>query len=321
MTRAAEYVRSRPHLRVPLKAACFTLLVVAVCFPHPVRLARHLGRLANLQLLIEPHAPELAAWDDDLRDCLGKAARAATAKRPTSPPGDGPALGGLLTRLPPRRVQAEVERFVYERVQYAWDWDTWGNADYVPTVAEMFAMAESRDGVLREDCDGRAVMAASLMRRLGYESSVATDLRHVWVVTPQGEWMGPGREKALVSTPRGNRLALRTALGNVPMSLSYGVAVFPLWRELVILGGAFLLARHRRTPVWAKGLAVLLLVDGLLFLRCGVIDPLAVGGFRAWWPAAVGGLHLASGLGLLAVWSRRARRAPGDLGAGQAAVE
>ena len=308
MSRWVEAVRRRPLLRVPVKAGGVVLLAVMVCFPHLPRLARHLVRVSNLQAMIEPHAPDLAQWDGPLRERLEKTARVAAAKD-TGPPFEAAAdWGELLQRLPPRQVQAEVERFVYERVSYAWDWELWWNADYLPTVAEIFARAAAGDGVLREDCDGRAVMAASLMRRLGYESSLVTDLRHVWVVTPQGEWMGPGRAKTLISTPEGNRLALRTAWTNVPASLAYGLAVFPLWRELVILGGAFLLVRHPRTPPRIQVLAALILLAGLLFMRCGGADPRGAAGFSAWWPVWVGLLHWAAGFGTLAVCSHRARR-------------
>ncbi len=317
MNRRIGVVRRRLLLRVPLKATALTLLAVAVCFPHPPRLARHLVRLGNLQAMIEPQAAELAAWDGPLRERLEKAARVAAGQDSAPPLPAGAELAELLRRLAPRRVQAEVERFVYEQVTYAWDWDLWWNADYLPTVAEIFAKAASGDGVLREDCDGRAVIAASLMRRLGYESSLVTDLRHVWVLTPEGEWMGPGREKTLISTPQGNRLALRTAWTNVPVSLSYGLAVFPLWRELVILGGAFLLVRHPRVPARTQALVALFLLDGLLFMRCGVIDPRGVGGFRAWWPVGVGLLHWAIGFGMLAVSAHRARR-DAAAGAGRA---
>ena len=51
----------------------------------------------------------------------------------------------------PHALVRGVEKFVYGHVPYAWDWDTWGVADYLPSVAEVRRMG-------REDCDGRAVV-------------------------------------------------------------------------------------------------------------------------------------------------------------------
>lgn len=293
----------RWYLRVPLKWLVFLVVTFFVLFPNPVRFARHVRHLSNLDAMVQPDAPELASWDDELRQRLlklGAAKEAATAP-----------LSELSRHLmvPPARIQKEVERFVYEKVPYAWDWDTWGDADYMPTIAEMFAVAgEAPYRQLREDCDGRAVVAASLLRRLGYASRLVTDLRHVWVATPQGQWMGPGRTETIVSSPHGNLVNRQTVLGNIAASLSYGAAVFPLWRELLLAATAYLLAFHRRMSPSMAGLGGLLLLQGLLFLRCGVRSAHDPAQPAFWWPAIVGVVHLAAGFLVLGIASRRARR-------------
>jgi hypothetical protein len=276
-------------------AACFF-----VCFPHVGLLRRHVARLRDLQSLIEPDAPEIAVlreelladWDKYQPDL--KAAGSQTAL-----PADD---------MPARLVLRTIERFVYQKVVYAWDWDLWGNADYVPTVHEMFAQPSwRRQGICYEDCDGRAVVAASLMKRMGYNASLVTDLRHVWVATPEGEWMGPGGAKTLQATPHGNVLAWGTVWTNLRLSLSYGVAVFPLGRELVILATAYALMLHRRmSRRWAAAGAVLLL-QSLLFLRCVGALP-TPGGTASTWPATIGLIHLAAGTVVLMIASRRARQ-------------
>jgi hypothetical protein len=288
---------------VPLKWLAFLLVTWLVLFPNPVRFARHVRHLSNLDAMVQPEAPELAAWGDELRQRLLKL---GTAKEASNAP-----LSELSRRLavPPARIQREVEQFVYEKIAYAWDWDTWGDADYMPTVGEMFAAASQwPNHQLREDCDGRAVMAASLMRRLGYESRLVTDLRHVWVATPQGQWMGPGRAETVVSSPRGNRVNLQTALGNIAASLSYGAAVFPLWRELLIAATAYLLGCHRRMSPRMAALGGVLLLQGVLFLHGGVPSLGNLAQSAMSWPAVVGLVHLTAGFLVLGVASRRARR-------------
>ena len=285
----------RWYSRIPLKWCLFSLVTLVVLFPNPMQLWRHVQRLSDYNQMIDPDAPELADWEREIREILtAKAAGAAGAAELA------PAEPHWGTALSPRHVQQEVERFVLAKVQYAWDWDVWGAADYMPTVREMFERAAAApDGVVREDCDGRAVMAASLMRRLGYQSSIVTDLRHVWVVTEQGEWMGPGRGKTMQSTLSGNELAIWATAANVPVSLSYGIAVFPLWRSFVILLAAWLLMWRRGAGGWRFLIGGMLLAQGLLFMRLGYLAPSALRSGAEAWPAWLGLAHMAAGFHLL----------------------
>lgn len=288
--------------RILIKWLFFFLVTLVVLFPYPRLLYRHVAHWRDLQSLVQPEAPELAGWDAELRRWL-------LESWPQEPIA-GRSFREWLSHTDPVRVQRSVEAFVLNKVKYAWDWDVWGMADYLPSVGEIFAVAGPREP-LREDCDGRAVIAASLMRRLGYEARIVTDLRHVWVSTPQGEWMGPGRQKTLVSTSQGSRIQAQTLWTNLPVSLSYGIAVFPWLRELMILFTAYLLCCHRRMhPLAALGGGVLLL-QGLLFMRCGVLAPTGVAADGSAWPAWVGIAHLLGGFVLLGMASRRARRRAG----------
>lgn len=271
----------------------FAAVTFFVLFPDPFQFARHISRICNLEAMIEPAAPELGALEAELRS------RIAT----TRPVEGDPAAGGMA-----RAVQRDVERFVLERVAYEWDWNLWGAADYMPTIAEMFGMAESSGGRLREDCDGRAVLAASLMRRLGHDARLVTDLRHVWVVTNEGAWMGPGERVTIASGGGGNEIAWFTLVSNIPTSLSFGIAVFPFWREVIILLTAYLLMLHRRMSRGAMLLGLILLVQGLLFLRLGYLAPVSVSRGTSSWPAWVGLIHVAAGFAVLLRSSHRARR-------------
>lgn len=287
----------RWYWRMPLKLAFFAVVTHFVLFPNPVQYARHLRHISNFDRMIEPDAPELAAWDDDLAELRRHIKDKVKVQRDAGKPV-----------RPAAAMQREVERFVYDKVKYEWDWNLWGSADYMPTVAEIFEKARENNGILREDCDGRAVIAASVMRRLGYQSRMVADLKHIWVVTPEGEWMGPGASKVVVATSQGTKVNVRNAITEAPASLAYGIAVFPLARELMIAAAAWLLLLHRGMPRWGMGVGALLLVQGLLFIRVEKSPPDPLTSIASNWPAWVGMAHLVTGLALLMWLSARARR-------------
>lgn len=298
--------RSRAWLRVPCKLLIFGVVTLFVLFPNPAQLARHLSRVANLNAMITPDAPALDGLERDVRGRIqhmdAQRNGYLTSRRP-----DG--LPPPLTHSPdfsPLDAQRVVEAVVLERVGYEWDWNQWGCADYMPTVDELFDAAAARGETPREDCDGRAVVAASLMRRLGYDARLVTDLRHVWVVTPQGQWMGPGGATTLASDESGTRFNAGTLLANIPISLSYGIAVFPMGRELIILVTAFVLMLRKHTSRRWAALGLLLLLQGLLFMRLGFFAPQAVSREASAWPAWIGAIHLFAGFTVL--W--RAGRRP-----------
>jgi len=284
---------SRWYYRIPIKWFVFAFVTGLMLFPDPRVFLRQQERIRHMNRMVTPDAPELAAWDAELQARFDEARK--STKRATTAPATGDAA--TITRLPARQAQKLIERFTYDKVKYAWDWDTWGCADYMPTVAEMFEYAKTRsDGVIHEDCDGRAVMAASLMRRFGYDAELVTDIRHVWVKTREAEWMGPGRKKSIVATPQGPKVDYATVLSNSLVGLSYGVQVFPMVRELILWATAVvLMVRSGRS--WRKtAVGAALLLQGLLFMRTGHMDPLHG---AAAWPAWVGLGHILGGFGVL----------------------
>ncbi len=234
--------------RVPAKAVILGLTVFFVSFPNPMLFARHVQRWRNPDALIDPDAPALA----DMRRALI------------------PMLEGVAFGRPALKV---VERYVYDRVPYAYDWDTWGVADYIPTAEEAIEAG-------REDCDGRAVVSASLLRSLGYEATLVTDFTHVWVKTDHGEVMQPGpMKKAIESNDQGITINW-SQLINLPRSLSYGCAVFPFGRELIVLIVLALLAVRPGMNVWRWTTAFAIMVGGLLVVRWA--------GRNAWHPSYLG---------------------------------
>ncbi len=229
--------------RWPLKGGFFALIVVLTLFPKVWLLPVWIQRLANLNAVVDPNCPDLAELQTRV------AARAE----------EGAAL--------PRLLRC-IEDAVYERIPYAYDWETWGVMDYLPTAAEVFAMG-------REDCDGRAVVAASLLRRLGYDAWLTTDMTHTWVVAcdwsvvppVECELMAPGAgEKTLTGGAAGTRLKVTWAtLRNLVHASAVGVAVFPLGRELVILVALVTTALQPRSS-WGRRIGGCCAVTTALFL-------------------------------------------------------
>ncbi len=212
-----------------------------VCFPYPHLFVRHIQHWRDPNALIEPDAPGLKPWLVELE----------------------PDLDGLEAGSEALKV---VERFVYRKVPYAWDWDTWGVADYLPTVPETLQAGA-------EDCDGRAVISASLLRNLGYEADLVTDSVHVWVKTDHGETMSPGRLPKLIETRDGKAHVRWRSLLNLPKSAAYGIAVFPLLRELIVVAVFWLLALRKGMRSLDAAICLALLSGGLLLLRISGAEP------------------------------------------------
>lgn len=241
----------RWYARWPLKVAVFTLVLLLVLFPKVWLIPVWAARMNDLNAVVDPNHPALAPLEAEVRQRL--------------------ALG---TRL--REALIPVEEVVYAHVPYAFDWETWGVMDYLPTVAEVFAQG-------REDCDGRAVVAASLLQRLGYKAWLACDLKHMWVAardpslaTPGAfELMGPGEgEKTLEGAGTGTRVNLTLhTLGNLGRSTAYGVAVFPLGREIIILIALCAVLLQPRASLLRRIVGCAVLTAALILLRAGGAVP------------------------------------------------
>ncbi len=223
--------------RRPLKLAVFAIVTVIVLYPKVWLLPIAFERYGDMNSVLDPDHPELAPLEESVRDSLPTDAQTEDA-------------------LP------IVQKVVCERIPYAWDWEVWGVCEYLPTVDEVFEQG-------REDCDGRAVVAASLLRRLGYDAWLVSDLLHVWVETPEGETMSPtGGEKTFVGTETGTLATVSPrVIRNLARGFSYGVAVFPLIRELIILATLCVLTVQPWSSVWRRVAGCLLLWVALDMLR------------------------------------------------------
>ena len=114
----------RPLKRVSLKLALLAVVVLFTLYPNPVLLLRQLGHYLDTESLIQPHLPAMPEINREIDQLIAT---------------NAPALTELKA----------VERFVYRRIAYQYDWHGWWNLDYWPTAAEVWERK-------REDCDGRA---------------------------------------------------------------------------------------------------------------------------------------------------------------------
>lgn len=260
-------------VRLPIKWAIFGLTYLIVLFPFPRLFVRHLQHWSNPSALVEPSAPALAPLIEEISPRIS-------------------------SDMPPKELLSTVQQYVVERIEYDWDWNTWGMADYLPTVTEAVTKG-------REDCDGRAVVAASLLTHFGLEAELVTDFAHVWVKTDAGETMGPGKRKAVTATKEGLKVST-AALAALPRALGYGVAVFPLLRELIIVVMLWLLLLRRRGGKLCGVVSLLLLVAGLLVIRRGGVLYL----HASVWGQAAGLLIMFGGILCAIVWARRNATGP-----------
>ena len=195
-------------LRWPLKLAVLLVVVVVTLYPKIWLLPRWITRLQDMNAMLEPEHPGLIE--------LEQAARAAGGPDPSS-----------------EQMLTVVQDVVCQQIPYAWDWEVWGVMDYLPTTSEVLEKG-------REDCDGRAVVAAaSLLRRMGYQAWLVSDLKHVWVSTPQGDTMGPGAgERTFEADETGTHIKL-TAQGlvNIVHGLTYGISRLPAHQRIDHIGG------------------------------------------------------------------------------------
>lgn len=207
--------------RSAVKLALLAVVVLFALYPNPVLFVRQVGHYVNMESLIQPDLPAMPEINRDIDQLIA-----------TNAP--------VLTEL------KAVERFVYRRIPYQYDWHGWWNLDYWPTAAEVWERK-------REDCDGRAVLAVSILRARGHaDARLVANLQHVWVAVGTNELMGPmadrnfrregGRmvdgklvgAKTVITLPK-----LKTLLDSLAMTCK-----FPAWRVVLMLVALLALVFH-----------------------------------------------------------------------------
>jgi|GEM_PF-745976 len=219
--------------RFVIKALLFILVLGFVLFPNPVLFLRHIGNFKNHDALITTNLPALVEINAEINKLL-----------PTN-------------ATPKQELQA-VERFVYKNIKYQYDWYNWLNADYWPTAADVWERK-------REDCDGRAVLAASILRSRGFTNAMlVANVNHVWVSVGEDELMGPHREKNL--RREGNKVVVSLPGFSTWMDMVAQLSAFPALRSLIIIFVAAGLMFHPCRHKGAFCLVAVLALTGYILL-------------------------------------------------------
>lgn len=131
-----------------------------------------------------------------------------------------------------------IQRYVYEHIPYAYDWDNWGNADYWPMAEEVWTRK-------REDCDGQAVLAVSILRSRGFDSAkLVGNIRHIWVSVGRHELMGPDKEQTLQREAAGRIRFTFPSADLLLGSMAIFFADFPAGRNLILFFTLMILCYH-----------------------------------------------------------------------------
>lgn len=279
-----------------LKLSLLIAGVAVILYPKPWLMVTLAQRSRALDSLIQPELQEVGELAAKVQRRVDTAAARLQQEKPTSRPQLRPAEFALLL------VEAEV----YQRIKYSHDWDTWGVMEYLPTAEEAL-----RSG--REDCDGRAIVAASVLRRMGYEAWLVADMVHMWVETPTGQTMSPGSGGALLvagvpGSPKTELASRLLVLGGMARGFVYGASVFPLGRALLILALVAVLTLHPWASGWRQWAGVLTMLIGLMCLRASGAKAIVEGSGQD--IAIVSGAVLGILLGWLtmAIWAKKYRR-------------
>lgn len=186
-----------------MKLALFSVVLVVVLFPNPILLMKQLKAYLHVDTLIQTTFPGMERIHQEL-----DAQIPAQATR--------------------QQEFQTIQRYVYTQIPYAYDWDNWGNTDFWPTAAEVWQRK-------KEDCDGRAILAASILRARGFTSArLVGNVRHIWVAVDEQELMGPDREQTLVRENdklRVNLPSWELLIGSIALYF----AEFPAIRNLILL--------------------------------------------------------------------------------------
>lgn len=166
--------------RAVVKGGLFIALAVLVLNPNLKRAVMQVGHALSPESLIQTHFTALAQINREVdREVRLDRGRHSEPK--------------------------VIAKFVLKKIRYVSDYETWGNLDYWPTAEETW---EKR----QEDCDGRAVLAASLLRSRGFHSTaLVVGLDHMWIKVDENEKdpSKPPHFVALLSPNRDFSLELR----------------------------------------------------------------------------------------------------------------
>ncbi len=202
---------------IAIRSAVLAAGLLLLLFPDIPRAARQIGHLWNPAALIRPGHPIVARFTDELS----------------------------VPRELSRRDEARwIARAISDRIRYSYDWIQGWNVDYWPTADEVVATGQ-------DDCDGIAVLTASVLERRGFRARLEGNLIHVWVVVDLAE--GPlrvlgGSPTVAFTQDKGWSVP---SISHVASGIAFASTRFPIWRWTLLIAWAVAVigwpARQRST--------------------------------------------------------------------------
>jgi hypothetical protein len=207
--------------RLVAKVGAFLAIALLVLFPRLDLAWKQAWQLRDWDALIDPNIGGMPEINAEIDRRLPAGATAA-------------------------QEMAAVQKFVYERISYCYDWFNWANVDYWPTAAEVWARQ-------REDCDGRAVLCASILRARGFSTArLAGSLSHVWVMIDPNDPKAAATRVVGLMTPqksetysrRNGRVVIRPPEWQTVWPALIDFSRFPAWRAAILVLSALVLLFH-----------------------------------------------------------------------------
>jgi hypothetical protein len=198
--------------RLAIKLVIFGGVLVVVLYPHPGLFFKQLHNYLDFESLIQPNFSEIGVINREIDAML----------------------------LPDATRENEfkvIQRYVYQHIRYEYDWKNWGNIDFWPTAEQVWERK-------KEDCDGQAILAVSILQSRGFETAkLVGNIRHVWVAVDRQELMGPDKEQTL--RLEGGRITItRPSLELILNTTALYIADFPAIRNLILFFTFLLLCYH-----------------------------------------------------------------------------
>ncbi len=198
--------------RLVLKSLVFGAVVLIVLYPNPVLFVKQIERYFNIESLIQPDFAAISMINGDID-------------------------AELTAQASPQDEFLVIQQYVYRHIRYKYDWENWGNIDFWPSAEQVWQRKS-------EDCDGRAVLAASILRSRGFKTArLVGNIRHIWVSVDQQELMRPDKDRHITQKNGKTRLALPSA--SIMLSgLTIYMSEFPMIRNLLLLFIGIVLCYH-----------------------------------------------------------------------------
>jgi len=138
----AFYLAAHDKKRLTLRVILVFMITLFALNPNPVHFAEQVVRESDPRGLVKP---------------------------------DNESITGISSMANPSSLGLDgFEALIYQLLPYRYDYSIWLIMDYWPSAEEAISMGF-------EDCDGRAIVACSILRSLGYEAYVIIGLDHAWV--------------------------------------------------------------------------------------------------------------------------------------------